>query len=75
MPVLNDNRVVQSEFLPHHFDCFRRSVWPGHGPRWIGGVVDSVDPAVVSLDDQTVIRTTREVLAAGLAEGLIVRDG
>jgi pyruvate/2-oxoacid:ferredoxin oxidoreductase beta subunit/NAD-dependent dihydropyrimidine dehydrogenase PreA subunit len=44
------------------------------GATWIRGVVDSVDPAVLKLDDDTVIRTTRQVLAAGLAEGLIVRE-
>jgi hypothetical protein len=37
-------------------------------------VVDSVEPAVLKLDDDTVIRTTRDVLLAGLAEGLIARE-
>lgn len=44
------------------------------GDRWIRGVVDSVEPAVVTLEDDTVIRTTHEILSAGIAEGLIVRE-
>ena len=37
------------------------------GSRWIFGVDDSVEPAVLKLDDNTVIRTTHEVLLAGIA--------
>ena len=44
------------------------------GSNWIRGVVDSIDPVILSLEDNTVIRTTKDVLAAGLAEGLIVRE-
>ena len=33
-----------------------------------------LDPAVVTLEDKTIIRTTPEVLQNGLAEGLIVRQ-
>ena len=43
------------------------------GGGWIDGVVESVDPALVSLSDGTEIRTTIDVLTAGVAEGLIVR--
>jgi hypothetical protein len=39
---------------------------------WVHGVVESLEPLVLSLDDDTEIRTTSEVLAAGLAEGIIV---
>jgi pyruvate/2-oxoacid:ferredoxin oxidoreductase beta subunit len=39
---------------------------------WISGVVQSLEPAVLELDDETVIRTSLDVLQAGAAEGLIV---
>jgi pyruvate/2-oxoacid:ferredoxin oxidoreductase beta subunit len=44
------------------------------GGKWIGGVVESLEPVIVNLDDKSIIRTTREVLQNGLAEGLIVRQ-
>jgi hypothetical protein len=37
-------------------------------------VVESLEPAVLALEDKSIIRTTREVLQKGLAEGLIVRQ-
>jgi hypothetical protein len=43
------------------------------GSAWIDGVVESLEPAVVSLDDGTEIRTTQNLLLAGLAEGVIAR--
>ena len=42
------------------------------GSAWIPGVVESVEPAVLVLEDETEIRTNLEVLHAGAAEGLIV---
>ena len=42
------------------------------GSAWIHGVVESIDPAVLSLEDKSEIRTSLEVLQAGAAEGLIV---
>ncbi len=42
------------------------------GSAWIPGVVESIDPAVLSLEDESEIRTSLEVLQAGAAEGLIV---
>ncbi|HEV2970654.1 MAG TPA: thiamine pyrophosphate-dependent enzyme [Pirellulales bacterium] len=42
------------------------------GSAWIAGIVESVEPAVLVLDDESVIRTNLEVLLAGAAEGLIV---
>ena len=44
------------------------------GDRWVTGVVESIDPPVLSLDDDTEIRTSPEILAAGMAEGIIVRQ-
>jgi hypothetical protein len=41
---------------------------------WITGVVESTDPLVLSLDDDTEIRTTPEILSAGLLEGIIVPE-
>jgi hypothetical protein len=42
------------------------------GSAWVGGTVASVEPAVLKLDDNTVIQTSMDVLLAGAAEGLIV---
>jgi len=44
------------------------------GDRWINGVVESMDPPVLSLDDDTEIRTSHEILAAAFAEGIVVRQ-
>jgi hypothetical protein len=44
------------------------------GQNWIGGVIASLEPAVIRLDDNTVIETTYDILQAGAAEGLIVRQ-
>jgi pyruvate ferredoxin oxidoreductase beta subunit len=41
------------------------------GAAWLTGVIRSVDPAVLALDDESEIHTTRDVLAAGVAEGLV----
>ena len=42
------------------------------GSAWVPGVVESIEPAVVALEDDTEIRTSLAVLEAGAAEGLIV---
>jgi hypothetical protein len=44
------------------------------GSAWVSGVVASVEPAVVKLDDNTVIQTSLDILLAGAAEGIIVRQ-
>ena len=41
---------------------------------WLNGTLESVEPAVISLDDDTEIRTTLAILAAGVSEGLIERN-
>jgi pyruvate/2-oxoacid:ferredoxin oxidoreductase beta subunit len=41
---------------------------------WINGIIESLEPPVLSLDDDTEIRTTTEALAAGLAEGIVVAE-
>jgi pyruvate ferredoxin oxidoreductase beta subunit len=43
------------------------------GSSWIIGVVESLEPAVLKLEDSSVIRTSLDVLVAGAAEGIIVR--
>jgi len=43
------------------------------GASWISGVVESLEPAVLKLEDSSVIRTSLDVLVAGAAEGIIVR--
>jgi hypothetical protein len=44
------------------------------GAGWISGVVTSLEPAVLKLEDNTVISTSLDVLLAGAAEGLIVQQ-
>jgi hypothetical protein len=44
------------------------------GASWITGVVASTEPAVLQLDDNTVIETSYDVLKAGAAEGIIVKQ-
>jgi hypothetical protein len=43
------------------------------GSGWITGVVESLEPAILKLEDNSIIRTSRDVLLAGAAEGIIVR--
>jgi hypothetical protein len=43
------------------------------GNGWIAGVISSIQPAVLRLDDNTIIETTYDVLTAGAAQGIIVR--
>ncbi|HEX5446639.1 MAG TPA: thiamine pyrophosphate-dependent enzyme [Pirellulales bacterium] len=46
------------------------------GSRWIGGVVQATAPAVlVDLEDDTEIRTTPQVLADAVRDGLIAVEG
>jgi hypothetical protein len=45
------------------------------GDQWVSGVVESLEPAVLGLDDRSQIRTTANILAAGVSEGIIVREG
>ncbi len=42
------------------------------GAAWITGIIESLEPPVLSFDDDTEIRTTPEMLSAGMAEGIIV---
>jgi hypothetical protein len=44
------------------------------GSAWVSGVVASVEPAVLKFDDNTVIQTSMDILLAGAAEGIIVRQ-
>jgi pyruvate/2-oxoacid:ferredoxin oxidoreductase beta subunit/NAD-dependent dihydropyrimidine dehydrogenase PreA subunit len=44
------------------------------GQNWIEGVLASLDPAVIQLDDKSTIRTSLDLLEAGAAHGLIVRQ-
>jgi len=44
------------------------------GSQWISGVLASMDPVLLSLDDGTEIPSTRDVLARAVAEGVVVRD-
>ena len=42
------------------------------GSAWIAGVIESLEPAVVKLEDTTVIRTSLANLKEGAKAGLIV---
>src|SRR6185312_12405460 len=44
------------------------------GSSWVGGVVASLEPTVLKFDDNTMIETSYDVLKAGAAEGLIVKQ-
>ena len=44
------------------------------GAEWIRASSNCVEPAVIKLDDESEIRTSYEVVLAGAAEGLIVRQ-
>ena len=44
------------------------------GGKWVSGVIESTDPVVLSLDDDTEIRTTHDILATAVAEGLVVAE-
>jgi hypothetical protein len=44
------------------------------GSSWVTGVIASTEPAVVKLDDNTIIETSYEILKAGAAEGIIVKQ-
>jgi pyruvate ferredoxin oxidoreductase beta subunit len=44
------------------------------GQSWIGGIVSSLQPAVLTLDDGSAIRTSYDVLLAGVREGLVAHE-
>ena len=44
------------------------------GSPWVSGVLESVDPAVLTLDDDTEIRITADVLREAIEQGLVVRQ-
>ena len=43
------------------------------GKNWLRGILASLEPAVLNLDDTSSIQTTREILQEGITEGFIVR--
>jgi hypothetical protein len=42
------------------------------GSAWIAGVIESLEPAVVKLEDSSIIRTSLDNLREGAKAGLIV---
>lgn len=44
------------------------------GGGWTSGVIESLDPPVLALDDKSKIRTTADIFAAALAEGIVVQN-
>jgi len=44
------------------------------GNAWVSGVIASLEPTVLKFDDNTVIETSYDVLKAGAAEGIIVKQ-
>jgi hypothetical protein len=44
------------------------------GRAWVSGIVASLEPTVLKFDDNTIIETSYDVLKAGAAEGIIVRQ-
>ncbi len=45
------------------------------GSPWIAGVLESVDPAVLSFDDDTEIQITADVFREAVEQGLVVKEG
>jgi hypothetical protein len=44
------------------------------GAGWVTGIITSVEPAILKLDDNTVIQTSLDIILAGASEGIIVRQ-
>ena len=44
------------------------------GSAWIPGIIASLEPAVLKLDDDSEIRTNLDVVLAGAAEGIIIKQ-
>src|SRR6185503_20019599 len=44
------------------------------GGGWTSGVIESLDPPVLALDDKSKIRTTADIFAAAVAEGIVVQS-
>lgn len=44
------------------------------GGSWVNGVIESLDPPVLALDDQSKIRTTKDIFSAAVAEGIVVQN-
>ena len=44
------------------------------GSAWVAGVIASLEPTVLKFDDNTIIETSYDVLKAGAAEGIIVKQ-
>jgi pyruvate/2-oxoacid:ferredoxin oxidoreductase beta subunit/NAD-dependent dihydropyrimidine dehydrogenase PreA subunit len=63
----------QDAHWPGEYGIGARVRYQGNGD-WVAGILKSLEPAVLVLDDQTQIRTTGQVLRAAISEGLIVRE-
>jgi len=44
------------------------------GNAWVAGIIASLEPTVLKFDDNTIIETSYDVLKAGAAEGIIVKQ-
>jgi pyruvate ferredoxin oxidoreductase beta subunit len=44
------------------------------GSAWVSGTIASLEPTVLKFDDNTIIETSYDVLKAGAAEGIIVKQ-
>ncbi|MCE9526690.1 MAG: 4Fe-4S binding protein [Planctomycetales bacterium] len=44
------------------------------GGGWVNGVIESLDPPVLALDDKSKIRTTKDIFTAAVAEGIVVQN-
>jgi pyruvate ferredoxin oxidoreductase beta subunit len=44
------------------------------GGSWVSGVIESLDPPVLALEDQSKIRTTKDIFSAAVAEGIVVQN-
>jgi hypothetical protein len=44
------------------------------GSSWVNGVIESLDPPVLALDDKSKIKTTKDIFTAAVAEGIVVQN-
>src|SRR5262249_10272924 len=70
---VNGNGKNGASHLPDGFVVGARIRYKD-GLSWVKGVVMSLQPVVISLDDDSTIRTNLDVLANGISEGLVEKQ-
>jgi hypothetical protein len=68
----NGNGQKTNGKLPEGFSTGTRIKY-NDGSGWVNGVIESLEPVVLAFEDDTIIRINHDVLAASVAEGLILK--